>query len=63
LATTHHPHSQADRTKKPSAKKVILDLRNDGGGYLSAGVAVASQFMSTGKTVVSERTMVKLRIH
>ncbi len=38
------------------ATKIILDLRNNGGGYLDAGVSVASQFLAEGKTVVSERT-------
>lgn len=38
------------------ATKVVLDLRNDPGGYLDAGVSIASQFLPAGKTVVSERT-------
>ncbi|HEY2004467.1 MAG TPA: S41 family peptidase [Candidatus Saccharimonadia bacterium] len=42
--------------KNQGATKVVLDLRNDGGGYLDAGVSVASQFLDTGKVVVSERT-------
>lgn len=42
--------------KAQGATKVILDLRNDPGGYLDAGVSVASQFLPAGKTVVSERT-------
>lgn len=42
--------------KAQGATKVILDLRNDPGGYLDAGVSVASQFLDTGKVVVSERT-------
>ncbi len=46
----------ATSLKAQGATKVILDLRNDGGGYLDAGVAVASQFLDEGKTVVSERT-------
>src|SRR5262249_1197982 len=41
--------------KAKGATKVILDLRNDPGGYLNAGVDVASQFLPEGKTVVSER--------
>ena len=54
--TTTLIQQAATELKSQGAKKVILDLRNDGGGYLSAGQAVASQFMSAGKTVVSERT-------
>jgi len=46
----------AAELKSQGATKVILDLRNDGGGYLDAGVSVASQFLDSGKTVVSERT-------
>ena len=42
--------------KAQGATKVILDLRNDPGGYLDAGVSVASEFLDSGKTVVSERT-------
>jgi carboxyl-terminal processing protease len=42
--------------KNQGATKVILDLRNDPGGYLDAGVSVASEFLDGGKTVVSERT-------
>ncbi len=42
--------------KNQGAKKIILDLRNDGGGYLDAGVAVASQFLPEGKLIVEERT-------
>jgi carboxyl-terminal processing protease len=33
-----------------------LDLRNDPGGYLDAGVSVASQFLDSGKLVVEQRT-------
>jgi carboxyl-terminal processing protease len=41
--------------KSKGATKIILDLRNNPGGYLTAGVSVASQFLPSGKTVVSER--------
>lgn len=46
----------ATELKAQGATKVILDMRNNPGGYLDAGVAVASQFLPAGKTVVSERT-------
>jgi carboxyl-terminal processing protease len=46
----------ATELKAQGATKVILDLRNDPGGYLDAGVAVASQFLDAGKLVVEERT-------
>ena len=45
----------ATQLKQQGATKIILDLRDDGGGYLDAGVAVATQFLPEGKTIVSER--------
>lgn len=42
--------------KAQGATRVILDLRNNPGGYLDAGVAVSSQFLEEGTVVVSERT-------
>lgn len=47
--------------KSQGATKIILDLRNNGGGYLDAGVAVASEFLPEGKLVVEERTDGKSR--
>jgi len=41
--------------KNQGATKIILDLRDDPGGYLDAGVSVASEFLPQGKTIVSER--------
>lgn len=46
----------ARELKAKGATRVILDLRNDPGGYLDAGVAVASQFLDPGQLVVEERT-------
>ncbi len=51
----------AGELKAQGAKKVILDLRNNGGGYLDAGVDVASEFLTNGKLVVEERTGGKTR--
>lgn len=45
--------AQALTTAK--VKGVILDLRDDPGGYLDQAVSVASQFLPAGKVVVSER--------
>ena len=53
--TTTLIQQAAGELKSQGATKAILDLRNDGGGYLDAGVSVASQFLPDGKTVVSER--------
>ncbi len=36
-------------------KGLILDLRNNGGGYLYQGIAVASEFLPAGRNVVYER--------
>lgn len=40
--------------KKPSVKGVILDLRNNPGGYLQASVDIASEFLKNGSLVVIE---------
>ena len=45
----------ATSLKTQGAKKIILDLRNDGGGYLNAGIDVASEFLPQGKLVVEQR--------
>ncbi|HEX8390177.1 MAG TPA: S41 family peptidase [Candidatus Saccharimonadales bacterium] len=44
----------ADTFKADGVKNVILDLRGNGGGYLDAGVGVASLWLND-KVVVSER--------
>ncbi len=36
------------------SKKLIIDLRNNTGGYLDAAVDMASWFLPTGKTIVTE---------
>ena len=41
--------------KAKGARKIVLDLRNNPGGYLEAGVAVASEFLPKGKLVVEQR--------
>ncbi|OHB22271.1 MAG: hypothetical protein A3J67_06120 [Parcubacteria group bacterium RIFCSPHIGHO2_02_FULL_48_10b] len=40
---------------KSGNKKLVLDLRNDPGGYLNAAVDIASWFLPAGETVVTER--------
>lgn len=39
--------------RKKGAEKLILDLRNDPGGYLLAAIEIAGNFMERGKVVVS----------
>ena len=46
----------ATSVKQQGATKIILDLRDNPGGFLDAGVTVASEFLPEGKTIVSERT-------
>ncbi len=45
----------ANEFKAKHVKAVVLDLRGDPGGYLSAAVDVSSLWLDRGKTVVSER--------
>lgn len=45
----------AQEFKAKGVKAVVLDLRGDPGGYLSAAVDVSSLWLKQGKTVVSER--------
>jgi carboxyl-terminal processing protease len=40
--------------KRSGSDKLLLDLRNNPGGYLGAAVDIASYFLSQGKVVVSE---------
>lgn len=40
--------------KKKEVKAIILDLRNNPGGYLQGAVDVASEFLKTGSVVVTE---------
>ncbi len=42
------------RFKASGSKKLIIDLRNNPGGYLDAAVDIASHFMGEGATVVTE---------
>jgi len=47
--------SAARDFKAKGVKGVILDLRGNGGGYVTAAQDVASLWLSSGKTIVSER--------
>lgn len=42
------------RFRASGSKKLIIDLRNNPGGYLSAAVDIASHFLPRGATVVTE---------
>ncbi len=43
-----------DRLHKKGAKAIIMDLRNNGGGYLQAAVGVSSKFIASGPIVSVE---------
>ena len=43
-----------DRLQKEGARAIIMDLRENGGGYLDAAVAVSSKFISSGPIVSIE---------
>jgi carboxyl-terminal processing protease len=40
------------KLKEAGMKKLILDLRDNGGGYLNAAVDIADEFLPKGKTIV-----------
>jgi carboxyl-terminal processing protease len=47
-------HTQLAALIAQNPKGLILDLRNNGGGYLATGISVASEFISSG-LIVSEK--------
>lgn len=52
-ANTDEDFSNAlDELQKKGMKSLILDLRGNGGGYLSAATAIADQFLPDGKLIV-----------
>ncbi len=52
-ATTYEEFDHAVRKlKKEGMKKLILDLRDNPGGYLSAAIQVANEFLPKGKIIV-----------
>jgi carboxyl-terminal processing protease len=52
-ATTYDEYKQAfDRLRNLGMKQLLLDLRNNPGGYLDAAVDVADEFLPKGKLVV-----------
>ena len=51
---TEWAEAVAKVSAKGSLRGVIVDVRNDPGGYLQAAIDLASEFIKTGTTVVSE---------
>ncbi len=45
----------AKQVRKQNVRGVVLDLRDNPGGYLDSAVQIASQFLTPGSVVVSER--------
>jgi len=52
---------QAEAANDENFEGIILDLRNNPGGYLSDAVFIASEFLGTGQTVVIEESGTFLR--
>ena len=51
--TTYQEFMEASgKLKKEGMKKLVLDLRDNGGGYLNAAVDIADEFLSAGKMIV-----------
>lgn len=53
--TTELVKKAADDFKAKSVKGIILDLRNDPGGYLDAAIDVSSEWVPEGKMIVDEK--------
>ena len=51
----------ATELKEKGVKAIVLDLRNNPGGYLDAAVDVSSQFVKNGTVVTEKRTVGKER--
>jgi carboxyl-terminal processing protease len=52
-ATTYDEYMNAFRKlRKEGMKKLVLDLRGNGGGFLNTAVDLADEFLSTGKEIV-----------
>ncbi len=55
--TTHHEFMQAvDSLKKKGMKRLILDLRNNPGGFLDQAIMVANEFFPKGVKILSTKS-------
>lgn len=52
--TTELANKYADQINSDNISGIIVDLRNNPGGYLDSGVSIANLFLEKDKTVVSE---------
>ncbi len=51
--TVHEFEEEIENVQKKGAKSYIIDLRNNGGGYINAALEICSHFVPTGERVVS----------
>tara|TARA_R110001592_G_scaffold58621_6_gene177333 strand:+ start:43 stop:1692 length:1650 start_codon:yes stop_codon:yes gene_type:complete len=47
--------SALEKLKEQGMKKLILDLQNNGGGYMSAAIGISDELLSEGKLIVSQK--------
>lgn len=53
--TAREVHAILDNFQAQGVKALVIDLRDNGGGYLQAAVDIASEFLPAGTLVVSEK--------
>ncbi len=53
--TAREVHAILDKFQAQGIKALIIDLRDNGGGYLQAAADIASEFLPAGVTVVTEK--------
>jgi len=51
--TSKEFEEEVAKVKAQGAEKLVLDLRNNGGGYINAAIDICSHFVDKGETVVS----------
>jgi carboxyl-terminal processing protease len=51
--TAEEFHESLKKLKEKGISKLVLDLRNNGGGYLEEAVEIADEFLPEGKAIVS----------
>lgn len=58
--TSSKAQQAANELKSQGAQKILVDLRNNPGGFLDSAVSVAGNLLPSGKTVVQEKTRGKV---
>lgn len=53
--TAKEVEANLKRFKEKKVKKIIIDLRNNGGGYVETAIDIASLFVDTGKPVLYQK--------